>query len=77
MWAPWADAGGTNGYRTRAWKTELVALAADHRAAGQDGIEFHPDNIGPSLRRLLDLTGTYEHLHASRRPAAAAGTRRL
>ncbi len=24
-----ADAGGSNGYRTRAWKTELAALAAD------------------------------------------------
>ena len=33
-----ADAGGSNGYRTRAWKAELAALAArdragDHRAA--------------------------------------------
>ena len=24
-----ADGGGSNGYRTRQWKTELVALAAD------------------------------------------------
>ena len=24
-----ADAGGSNGYRTRAWKTELAALAAE------------------------------------------------
>ena len=27
-----ADAGGSNGYRTRAWKAELAALAAGDRA---------------------------------------------
>ena len=26
-----ADGGGSNGYRTRLWKTELAALAAAHR----------------------------------------------
>ena len=29
-----ADAGGSNGYRTRAWKAELAALAAGDRAGG-------------------------------------------
>ncbi|MGX1025665.1 hypothetical protein RKD38_000346 [Streptomyces ambofaciens] len=28
-----------------------------------------------SYAALLDLTGTYEHLHASQRPAAAVGSR--
>ncbi|MEU3459561.1 STAS domain-containing protein [Streptomyces sp. NPDC006733] len=42
----------------------LSALLQLHRTAGQDAIGFHLDNIGPVLRRLLELTGTYEHLTA-------------
>ncbi|MEV7208399.1 MULTISPECIES: STAS domain-containing protein [unclassified Streptomyces] len=44
----------------------LSTLLQIHRAACRDGIGFHLDNIGPVLRRLLDLTGTYEHLHSTR-----------
>lgn len=52
----------------------LSTLLQIHRTAGQDGIGFHLDNIGPALRRLLELTGTYEHLHATQKPTAAADT---
>ena len=50
----------------------LSTLLQIHRAACQDGIGFRLDNIGPVLKRLLDLTGTYEHLHASPGATAAA-----
>ncbi|MFG3250813.1 STAS domain-containing protein [Streptomyces sp. NPDC048187] len=54
----------------------LSTLLQIHRTAVQDGIGFHLDNIGPGLRRLLELTGTYEHLHAAHEPTAAADTHR-
>ncbi|MFE9030947.1 STAS domain-containing protein [Streptomyces iakyrus] len=40
----------------------LSTLLQIHRSAGRQGIAFHLDDIGPALRRLLGLTGTYEHL---------------
>ncbi|WP_346345678.1 STAS domain-containing protein [Streptomyces sp. SID5643] len=54
----------------------LSTLLQIHRSAGRDGIAFHLDDIGPALRRLLELTGTYEHLTAARRsepPGAGDG----
>lgn len=45
--------------------TGLSILLLIHRLACQDRIGFHLDNIGPALRRLLDITGTYEHLTTS------------
>ncbi|CAM5402346.1 STAS domain-containing protein OS=Streptomyces alboniger OX=132473 GN=CP975_01170 PE=4 SV=1 [Streptomyces alboniger] len=40
----------------------LSILLQIHRTARENGIAFHLDNIGPALRQLLDMTGTYEHL---------------
>ncbi|MEU3891444.1 STAS domain-containing protein [Streptomyces sp. NPDC029041] len=40
----------------------LSTLLQIHRSAGRDGIAFHLDDVGPALRRLLELTGTYEYL---------------
>ena len=37
-----ADGGGSNGYRIRAWKTELAALAARHRAAPSPSATCRP-----------------------------------
>ncbi|MFH0521398.1 STAS domain-containing protein [Streptomyces sp. M41] len=45
----------------------LSTLLQIHRSAGRDGIVFHLDNIGPSLRRLLEITGTYTYLTAGQR----------
>ncbi|WP_121750968.1 STAS domain-containing protein [Streptomyces sp. E2N166] len=50
--------------------TGLSTLLQIHRSACQAGIGFHLDNIGPALKRLLELTGTYEHLSSSQRTAA-------
>ncbi|MFG2319913.1 STAS domain-containing protein [Streptomyces tendae] len=50
----------------------LSTLLQIHREACLDGIGFRLDDIGPVLKRLLDLTGTYEHLHASQGPTTAA-----
>ncbi|WP_282088477.1 STAS domain-containing protein [Streptomyces tendae] len=50
----------------------LSTLLQLHREACRDGIGFRLDDIGPVLKRLLDLTGTYEHLHASQGPTTAA-----
>ncbi|MFE8964650.1 STAS domain-containing protein [Streptomyces iakyrus] len=44
----------------------LSTLLQIHRSAGREGIAFHLDDIGPALRRLLELTGTYEHLTTPR-----------
>ncbi|GAA2765726.1 hypothetical protein GCM10010103_47670 [Streptomyces paradoxus] len=44
----------------------LSTLLQIHRSACRDGIAFHLDDIGPALRRLLELTGTYEYLTAPR-----------
>lgn len=43
----------------------LSTLLQIHRSAHQDGVRLHLDNIGPALRRLLELTGTYDYLTAS------------
>lgn len=51
----------------------VSTLLQIHRSAGRDGIAFHLDDIGPALRRLLELTGTYEHLMAPRQ-AGLPGT---
>ncbi|MFI6369968.1 STAS domain-containing protein [Streptomyces sp. NPDC050546] len=40
----------------------LTVLLQIHRNACENGVLFHLDNTGPVLRRLLHLTGTYEHL---------------
>ncbi|MER5767068.1 STAS domain-containing protein [Streptomyces sp. NPDC001985] len=40
----------------------LSALLQIHRSACGEGVAFHLDDIGPGLRRLLELTGTYDHL---------------
>ncbi|MFF7309767.1 STAS domain-containing protein [Streptomyces sp. NPDC008137] len=40
----------------------LTVLLQIHRTAHEHGIQFHLDDTGPVLRRLLHLTGTYEHL---------------
>lgn len=40
----------------------LSTLLQIHRSACRDSIAFHLDDVGPALRRLLELTGTYEHL---------------
>ncbi|MGV9557764.1 STAS domain-containing protein [Streptomyces sp. NPDC003522] len=43
----------------------LATLLQIHRSARQDGLRFHLDNIGPALRRLLEITGTYDYLTTS------------
>ncbi|MFI8306144.1 STAS domain-containing protein [Streptomyces sp. NPDC085927] len=40
----------------------LSTLLQIHRSAGHDGIGFHLDDVGPALRRLLEITGTYTYL---------------
>ncbi|WP_454320430.1 STAS domain-containing protein [Streptomyces phaeoluteigriseus] len=40
----------------------LSTLLQIHRSARADGIRFHLDDVGPALRRLLEVTGTYEYL---------------
>ncbi|AOW90739.1 STAS domain-containing protein [Streptomyces olivaceus] len=40
----------------------LSVLLQIHRLAGRAGMGFHLDNPGPTLVRLLEITGTYEHL---------------
>ncbi|MEW2614047.1 STAS domain-containing protein [Streptomyces sp. NPDC047880] len=40
----------------------LSTLLQIHRSACRDGIAFHLDDVGPALRRLMELTGTYEYL---------------
>ncbi|MHB0911643.1 ISAzo13-like element transposase-related protein [Streptomyces argenteolus] len=42
-----ADTGGSNGYRTRAWKTELAALAAE------TGLEITVCHMPPGVGVLL------------------------
>ncbi|MFI9613286.1 STAS domain-containing protein [Streptomyces sp. NPDC052023] len=51
----------------------LSTLLQLHRSAGQDNIGFHLDDIGPTLRRLLELTGTYEYLTTPRQADPADG----
>ncbi|MCF4136316.1 STAS domain-containing protein [Streptomyces sp. Tue 6430] len=43
----------------------LSTLLQIHRSAQQGGVRFHLDNIGPALRRLLEITGTHDYLTAS------------
>ncbi|WCN05214.1 STAS domain-containing protein [Streptomyces sp. M92] len=50
----------------------LSTLLQIHRSACRDGIGFHLDNIGPALKRLLELTGTYDYLVSPQRTAAPA-----
>ncbi|MEU3661440.1 STAS domain-containing protein [Streptomyces sp. NPDC032940] len=52
--------------------TGLSVLLLMHRLARRDGIGFHLDAIGPALKRLLDITGTYEHLTTAHPDVAAA-----
>ncbi|WP_369214972.1 STAS domain-containing protein [Streptomyces flavofungini] len=40
----------------------LSTLLQLQRTASRSGITFHLDNIGPALKQLLDMTGTYEYL---------------
>ncbi|MEU6161796.1 STAS domain-containing protein [Streptomyces sp. NPDC047130] len=54
--------------------TGLSVLLMTHRLAGRQGISFHLDHIGPKLRRMLEITGTYEHLNTSLPGAPATGT---
>ncbi|MEU6685465.1 STAS domain-containing protein [Streptomyces sp. NPDC046832] len=53
----------------------LSTLLQIHRSACRDGIAFHLDDVGPALRRLLELTGTYEYLTTPRQsePPAESG----
>ncbi|WP_167536453.1 STAS domain-containing protein [Streptomyces ficellus] len=51
----------------------LSALLQIHRSAEENGIRFHLDHIGPALRRLMELTGTYEHLTALQQPGPRPG----
>ncbi|MCX3291093.1 STAS domain-containing protein [Streptomyces sp. NEAU-H22] len=53
----------------------LSTLLEVHRSAGRDGIAFHLEGIGPALRRLLELTGTYEYLTSPQRSGTSAGSR--
>ncbi|MFJ8053371.1 STAS domain-containing protein [Streptomyces luteogriseus] len=53
----------------------LSTLLEIHRRAGRDGIAFHLDGIGPALRRLLELTGTYKYLTSPQRSGTSAGSR--
>ncbi|MGW0606049.1 STAS domain-containing protein [Streptomyces sp. NPDC002640] len=54
--------------------TGLSVLLMTHRLAGRHGISFHLDHLGPKLRRMLEITGTYEHLSTPLPGAPAAGT---
>ncbi|MGW6545136.1 STAS domain-containing protein [Streptomyces massasporeus] len=54
----------------------LSTLLEIHRSAGRDGIAFHLEGVGPVLRRLLELTGTYEYLTIPQRSGSSAGSSR-
>ncbi|MEU7720019.1 hypothetical protein [Streptomyces tibetensis] len=41
-----------------------------------DGVAFHLGDVGPALRRLLELTGTYEYLTTPQRSEPPAESRR-
>ncbi|MFH9725498.1 STAS domain-containing protein [Streptomyces sp. NPDC017254] len=51
----------------------LSALLALHRHAAAMGVLLHLDRRPPFLDRLLQLTGTYEHLTGRQDRAAAEG----
>ncbi|MDQ0712269.1 anti-anti-sigma factor [Streptomyces luteogriseus] len=51
----------------------LSTLLGIHRCAGRDGIAFHLDGVRPALRRLLELTGTYEYLTSPSGPGRPPG----
>ncbi|WP_063788061.1 STAS domain-containing protein [Streptomyces sp. NRRL B-1140] len=53
----------------------LSTLLQIHRSACRDGIALHLADVGPALRRLLELTGTYEYLTTPRQyePPAESG----
>ncbi|MEU2911011.1 STAS domain-containing protein [Streptomyces massasporeus] len=51
------------------WLSTLLEI---HRSAGRDGIVFHLEGVGPALRRLLELTGTYEYLMSPQRSGSPA-----
>jgi anti-anti-sigma factor len=53
----------------------LSALLQVRRSTGRDGIGFHLDNVGPALRRLLELTGTHEYLSTPRQHHPATSRR--
>ncbi|MEV6612997.1 STAS domain-containing protein [Streptomyces sp. NPDC051051] len=53
----------------------LSTLLQIHRSAHQEGVRFHLDNIGPALRRLLELTGTYDYLTVSPQGDRPGGSR--
>nr|WP_237518730.1 STAS domain-containing protein [Streptomyces sp. SID5910] len=52
--------------------TGLSVLLQLHRLACRDRIGFRLEDIGPALKRLLDVTGTYEHLTTPDPDVAAA-----
>ncbi|GAA2302929.1 hypothetical protein GCM10010234_52470 [Streptomyces hawaiiensis] len=53
----------------------LSTLLQVHRSACRDGIAFHLDDVGPALRRLLKLTGTYEYLTTPQQSESPARSR--
>ncbi|CAM5289614.1 hypothetical protein STENM327S_06983 [Streptomyces tendae] len=61
-----ADAGGSNGYRTRAWKTELAGLAAE-TGLGHYGVPHAAGHIEVEQDRAQAVLA---HLHELARPAA-------
>lgn len=64
-----ADAGGSNGYRTRAWKLELARLAAETGLTitpGRPRRASRPPPRGPSVARRAPPT---PHTHTRRRRA--------
>ncbi|MEU0897397.1 STAS domain-containing protein [Streptomyces massasporeus] len=50
----------------------LSTLLEIHRSAGRDGIACHLEGVGPALRRLLELTGTYAYLTSPQRSGPSA-----
>ncbi|MHC3454533.1 MULTISPECIES: STAS domain-containing protein [Streptomyces] len=54
----------------------LSTLPQIHRSAGHDGIGFHLDEVGPALRRLLEVTGTCTYLTTPGRAGPSAESRR-
>ncbi|MEW2811476.1 STAS domain-containing protein [Streptomyces massasporeus] len=50
----------------------LSTLLEIHRSAGRDGIAIHLEGVGPALRRLLELTGTYAYLTSPQRSGSPA-----
>ncbi|MFJ4281522.1 STAS domain-containing protein [Streptomyces massasporeus] len=50
----------------------LSTLLEIHRSVGRGGVAFHLEGVGPALRRLLELTGTYEYLTSPQRSGAPA-----